>query len=884
MTMKKSGHQTIFRKDYKPSYYLIDNISLLFQLSPKATIVTAETRYYRNAKCEEKSGKLLLNGEFLQLNSISLDGHLLRDDQFSIDERSLTIKNPPKAFTLKVVTTINPEKNSALTGLYRSGGNYCTQCEAEGFRRITYYLDRPDVLATFRTRIEAEKKQCKVLLSNGNLVKKGSLDGARHFAEWYDPHPKPSYLFALVAGNLSCLEDIFTTQSGKEVSLQIYTEKRNRDKCGHAMVSLKKAMRWDEDVYGLEYDLDSYIVVAVDDFNMGAMENKGLNIFNSKYVLASPETATDQDYIGIEGVIAHEYFHNWTGNRVTCRDWFQLSLKEGLTVFRDQEFSADMNSRAVQRIRDVNILRNNQFREDAGPMAHPVRPDSYVEINNFYTVTIYNKGAEVVRMIEKLLGKDNFRKGMDLYFKRFDNQAVTCDDFINAMADASGIDLDQFKLWYSQAGTPKLEVKESWDQYSGEYSLTISQQCPATPNQPQKSPFLIPVEIGLLEFSAGSTVESATVPESTDYLLVLKERTKTYRFPAKKNKPIVSFLRNFSAPVNVNKFQSREELCLLMAYDDALFNRWNAAHQLSVEIINDVHHSLKFEKKPTVDKRYLEALSVCLDKQEDKALCAKILTLPSELYLAQQVKIVEPDLLHRSVLFVRKTIALFLWKKLEDVYYRCQERDEYSISAAAMAQRSLKNCCLAYLATPGLDDSRGQQFCLDQIRLKANMTDVFAALAALSHFESDKKEDAFKTFYEEWRNDSLVVDKWLTLQATSSLPSTLETVKELMNHEAFSLKNPNKVRALIGAFCGLNHFRFHHDTGAGYRFLAEQVIKIDPLNSQIAARLLVPLVSYSKYTLKLKTMMAEQLYYIANQKGLSADVHEIVAKTLDRKS
>ena len=882
--MKKSEHQAIFRKDYKPSCYLIDSISLLFQLSPKATTVTAETRYYRNANCEEDCSELVLNGEFLQLNDISINGHVLRDHQFSIDEHSLTIKNPPEAFTLKVGTTINPEANSALTGLYRSGGNYCTQCEAEGFRRITYYLDRPDVLAPFRTRIEAAENQCRFLLSNGNLVKKGSLEGGKHFAEWYDPHPKPCYLFALVAGNLSCLKDVFTTKSGKEVSLQIYTEKRNKDKCGHAMVSLKKAMRWDEDVYGLQYDLDSYMVVAVDDFNMGAMENKGLNIFNSKYVLASPETATDQDYIGIEGVIAHEYFHNWTGNRVTCRDWFQLSLKEGLTVFRDQEFSADMNSRAVQRISDVNILRNNQFREDAGPMAHPIRPDSYVEINNFYTVTIYNKGAEVVRMIEKVLGKDNFRKGMDLYFERFDNQAVTCDDFVTAMADASGIDLDQFTLWYSQAGTPVLDVKESWNQENGEYSLTISQQCPATPNQPQKKPFHIPVEIGLLEFSADSTVESATVLARTSQLLVLNERTKTFRFPEKKKRPIVSFLRNFSAPVNVNAFQSREELCLLMAHDDALFNRWNSAHQLSVDIINEVRHSLKLQEEPVVDKRFLEALSVCLDKQEDRALCAKILTLPSESYLAQQVSTVEPDLLHRSVLFVRKAIALYLWEKLEDVYHRCHERDDYSISAAAMAQRSLKNCCLAYLATPGLEDSRGQQLCLHQVQLNANMTDVFAALAALSHFESDTKENVFKTFYEEWRNDSLVVDKWLTLQATSSLSSTLDKVKELMHHEVFSLKNPNKVRALIGAFCGLNHFRFHHDTGAGYRFLAEQVIKIDPLNSQIAARLLVPFVQYSKYTLKLKTLMEEQLIHIANQKDLSADVHEIVAKTLGLKS
>ncbi len=878
--MKKAEHHAIFREDYTPSNYLIDTVSLLFQLSPNATTVIAETRYYRNVNCDKDYGQLVLNGEFLQLNTLCIDGHVLQEDQYSIDDHSLTIKNPPETFTLRVETTIHPEKNSALTGLYRSGGNYCTQCEAEGFRRITYYLDRPDVLATFKTRIEAEENQCNVLLSNGNLIKKGLLDGGKHFAEWHDPHPKPSYLFALVAGNLSCLEDTFPTQSGKEVSLQIYTEQRNKGKCGHAMISLKKAMRWDEDVYGLEYDLDTYMVVAVDDFNMGAMENKGLNIFNSKYVLASPETATDQDYMGIEGVIAHEYFHNWTGNRVTCRDWFQLSLKEGLTVYRDQEFSADMNSRTVQRISDVNVLRNNQFREDAGPMAHPIRPDSYVEINNFYTVTVYNKGAEVVRMMAKLLGKDNFRKGMDLYFERFDYQAVTCDDFVDAMADASGINLDQFKLWYSQAGTPILDVHESWDEEKGEYVLTISQNCPPTPNQPDKKPFHIPVEIGLLEISADSTVASATVHACTSHLLEIKEKTEQFRFSEKKKRPILSFLRHFSAPVNVKPFQSREELCLLMAHDDDLFNRWNSAHKLAVEIINDVHHSLKIEEKPVVDKRYLEALSICLEKQEEKALCAKTLTLPSEPYLAQQMSMVEPDLLHRSVLLVRKTIAQFLWEKLETVYHRYREQDDYSISATAMAGRSLKNCCLSYLATPGLQERRGQQYCLQQIQLKNNMTDVFAALTALSHFDSEQKEDAFKTFYEEWHNDSLVMDKWLTLQATSSLPSTLDKVKELMKHEAFSLKNPNKIRALIGAFGGMNHFRFHHDSGAGYRFLAEQVLKIDPLNSQIAARLLIPFVSYANYTMKLKLMMEEQLRFIASQKDLSADVHEIVVKTL----
>ncbi|MEE4241668.1 MAG: aminopeptidase N, partial [Desulfopila sp.] len=727
--MKKTKHQAIFRKDYTPSSYLIENISLLFQLNPGSTTVTAETTFYRNQKSNDFSS-LVLDGEMLHLESISLDGRTLQENLYTIDSKGLTLQRPPEAFTLRIVTTIYPEKNSALSGLYRSGGNYCTQCEAEGFRRITYYLDRPDVLATFTTRIEADSDDYKILLSNGNLKQKGTLNNKRHFAEWHDPHPKPSYLFALVAGNLSSITDTFITKSGNCVSLQIYTENKNRNKCDHAMSSLKKAMRWDEEVYGLEYDLDNYMIVAVDDFNMGAMENKGLNIFNSKYVLASHETATDQDYIGIEGVIAHEYFHNWTGNRVTCRDWFQLSLKEGLTVFRDQEFSADMNSRTVQRIDDVNILRNNQFREDAGPMAHPVRPDAYVEVNNFYTVTVYNKGAEVVRMIERILGNTLFRKGMDLYFEKYDNQAVTCDDFVDVMAEASGVDLNQFKLWYSQAGTPVLEVEELWDKESGEYVVTVSQKCPPSPKQQKKSPFHIPIEIGLLEFSKNAIEGTVTLEKTTRKLLELKKSKERFSFKNLKNKPLLSFLRNFSAPVKVRKFQPKSELFLLMAHDDDLFNRWNYAHQLTVDVIKNVTLSLKFGKKPIVDKDYLEALSVCIQKQEDMALCAKILTFPSEPYLAQQMKVVEPELLHRSVTIVKKTVAIFLWNWLEDTYRQCYDADRHSISAAAMAQRSLKNCCLAYLSLPGIEDSAAQQLCLKHLRMSRNMTDVFAALSA----------------------------------------------------------------------------------------------------------------------------------------------------------
>ena len=639
--MSRTDHHPIKRADYRSPEYLVDFIHLCFRLGESDTVVKARSRIRRNPESSTTGNELFLFGELLELVEISIDGEIVAPNRMKRSDEGLLVQEVPQAFTLEITTRINPEANTALSGLYLSSGNFCTQCEAEGFRRITYYPDRPDVLTRFTTRIEAQAGKYPVLLSNGNLVDEGKLTHGYHYAEWADPFPKPSYLFALVAGDLVSIIDSFTTISGKEVALQIFVQRQNKDKCAHAMASLKKAMKWDEEVYGLEYDLNQYMVVAVDDFNMGAMENKGLNIFNSKYVLASPETATDQDYLGIEGVIAHEYFHNWTGNRVTCRDWFQLSLKEGLTVFRDQEFSADMNSRAVQRIDDVRLLRQFQFREDEGPMAHPVRPDSYIEINNFYTVTIYNKGAEVVRMIHTILGPDAFRRGMDLYFQRHDGQAVTCDDFVAAMSDAAEIDLEQFKRWYSQAGTPTLRVNSRWNQQKGEYALIISQSTPSTPGQADKKPFHVPILIGLLDGNGNDiTTKSGNAYETRgdNLLLELKEIKQEFVFENLSERPVVSLLRSFSAPVKTASFHSKEELTIIMSKDADLFNRWDASFSLSESIILDLARRVKEQGRLQLDTDYVEAArNNLISTTHDKALSSLALSLPSETFLAQSM-------------------------------------------------------------------------------------------------------------------------------------------------------------------------------------------------------------------------------------------------------
>ncbi len=875
--MKNQEHAPIYRQDYQVPPYLIDSIHLTFQLYDASAEVIAKMEIRKNPKSNENGDVLRLDGDELKLRAIKYNDAVLPKDRFEVSEKELSIVAADEQFTLELTTRLDPDNNTALQGLYRSSGNFCTQCEAEGFRRITYFLDRPDVLARFTTRIEADKASCPVLLANGNKIEEGDLDGGRHYALWQDPYPKPSYLFAMVAGNLVHIEDNHVTRSGREVCLRIYVQERNIDKCDHAMRSLKKAMVWDEEVYGLEYDLDVFMIVAVDDFNMGAMENKGLNVFNSKYVLASPQTATDNDYIGIEGVVAHEYFHNWTGNRVTCRDWFQLSLKEGLTVFRDQEFSADMNSRAEQRIDDVRILRTSQFREDAGPMAHPVRPDSYMEINNFYTVTVYNKGAEVIRMMHTLLGAEGFRRGMDLYFARHDGQAVTCDDFVAAMSDANDYDLEQFKLWYSQSGTPELSVQEAYDQAKQEYALTVSQTCPPTPAQETKKAFHIPIAIGLLDRQG----REINVTGDASMVLELKEEKETFLFKGIEEKPVLSFLRDFSAPVKVKPFQSREELAFLMANDPNLYNRWEAATRLAEQIIFDAVAALRSCEQPVLDEAYVKAVAGAIaDGDRDKALLAQALHLPTEIYLAGQMEEIDPDNLHLARNFVRRELAARLNSEFVHLYRGNREEGEYALDPQAMGRRSLKNTALGYLMTCEPPAGQTVDDCLDQYRRGANMTDVIAALQCIANTDLDIRREILDDFQRKWRHDPLVMDKWFILQATSRLEGTLDEVKALMDNPSFSIKNPNKVRSLIGAFCSMNHYRFHDSGGAGYAFLADRIIQLNRINGQIAARLVSPLTTWKKYDGERQRLMRDQLERIASLPDLSRDVFEVVKKCM----
>jgi len=873
--------KTIYRSDYQPPEFLVDSIDLLFRLDEQSTRVTARSQVKRNQSAVNNNVDLVLYGTNLELLKVSLDGEEIDSGRLLVTENELQILEVPDSFRLEIITTVNPQENTSLSGLYLSSSIFCTQCEAEGFRRITYYPDRPDVLARFSTRIEADQQKYPVLLSNGNLEEEGKLENGFHFAQWRDPFPKPSYLFALVAGDLVVEPDNFVTKSGKPVDLFIYTEPRNQGTCGHAMKSLKKSMKWDEEIFGLEYDLGRYMIVAVDDFNMGAMENKGLNVFNSKYVLASPETATDQDYLNIEGVIGHEYFHNWTGNRVTCRDWFQLSLKEGLTVFRDQEFSADMNSRAVQRIKDVRVLRQYQFREDEGPMAHPVRPDTYMEINNFYTVTVYNKGAEVVRMIHTLIGAENFRKGMDLYFERHDGQAVTCDDFVAAMADASGRDLEQFKRWYSQAGTPELTLTETWTA-AGQLALTLSQQTAGTPGQPDKLPFHIPVLIGLLDPEGDDMVKQlATTYEKRgdSILLELTEEKQTYLFSGLQCRPTVSLLRSFSAPVKLKKPHDQEATTLLMACDSDLFNRWDAAFSLSKSLIIDLVDKVSAGAEMNIDNKYVEAAGTLLTSQSgDDALTALALQLPEEAFLAMSLSDVDPDRLHGVRSFVKQELA----DRLSDQFLHCykEKSDDsgYSISPEAIGARSLKNICLDYLLSARQVDEKMISLAENQYYQASNMTDQIAVLATMAHLATESRQQLFRDFEDKWKNHPLVMDKWFALQALSNAGDTFDKVIQLLDHPAFSIKNPNKVRALVGAFCQ-NHVHFHHLSGRGYEFLVDIILKLDAINPMIAARMTTPLISWKRYEKRRQDKMIESLERIRKMK-LSRDVYEIVDRGL----
>ncbi len=884
-----SAKPEIFLKDYTPPAYYIDKVDLTFELAPQATRVTSRLTVRKNSQRGE-SQPLKLDGEQLQLVSVKVNDTLLNPRKYSQTDDSLTLDHVPDSpFELEITTVIHPAENTALEGLYLSSGNYCTQCEAEGFRRITYYPDRPDVMAVFTTRIIADPEKCPVLLSNGNMVEEGLLKDGRKFTLWHDPFKKPSYLFALVAGQLVRIEDTFTTMSGRTVDLHIYVEERNKEKCGHAMTSLKKAMRWDEDVFGREYDLDLYMIVAVDDFNMGAMENKGLNVFNSKYVLALPETATDADFAGIEGVIAHEYFHNWTGNRITCRDWFQLSLKEGLTVFRDQQFSADMTSHAVKRIQDANIIRSFQFREDSGPMAHPVRPPSFVEINNFYTLTVYNKGAEVIRMMHTLLGAEQFRKGMDLYFQRHDGQAVTCDDFVHAMEDACGKNLRRFRRWYSQAGTPELEVSTVFDGDKQEYGVHVKQSCPSTRETEQKEPFYMPLAMGILDANGEvlfpSTLDGAiSDKDSGTVILTMRDEEQDFVFSGVRERPVLSFLRNFSAPVKVKMERSNDELGLLMGHDPDSFNRWDAAQQL---MSNAILEQLDRDAEPSsiqVPSVLLEGIATLLaDKTSDPALIAAALTLPSENWLGQQLEVIDPVRLFQ----VRHQLRLSIGRHLEETflarYRELSSEKSYRYTPEETGRRTLRNCCLSYLlvADPetGVNGEK-LQLAEEQYRSADNMTDRMAALNSVVHGDLKAGERLLADFHATWKHDPLLIDKWLMLQASNPLPGTLGRVKSLTKHADFSLKNPNKVRSLIGTFCSMNHAQFHAADGKGYTFLVDTIAVLDAMNPQIAARMLTPLTQWKRYESERKNLMEQQLTRLKNHTQLSNDVREIVERCL----
>ena len=873
--MKHAEAKTIYLKDYQQPAFWVDTVDLQFDLYDDHALVTSTVVYVKNTG----SGldKLELFGSELELEKISINGYELSAMDYELSDEGLALSNLANEFTLEIVTKIYPQKNTSLEGLYQSSGNFCTQCEAQGFRKITYFLDRPDVMGKFTTTIRADKNKYPVLLSNGNKIEAGDLDNDRHFAIWQDPFNKPAYLFALVAGDLEHVSDSYTTASGREVKLEIYTEAHNIDKCDHAMQSLKRAMAWDEERFGLEYDLDIFMIVAVDDFNMGAMENKGLNIFNSKLVFASPETATDTDYINIEAVIGHEYFHNWTGNRVTCRDWFQLSLKEGLTVFRDQEFTSDLNSRPVKRIEDVRMLRTHQFTEDASPMAHPIRPASFMEINNFYTMTVYEKGAEVVRLYHTLLGQDGFRKGMDLYFERHDGQAVTTEDFLAAMADANCVDLSQMQNWYDQAGTPVVNVTMDYDAIEKKCVLHFKQHCPSTPeaDADEKQPFLIPIKLGLLD-KKGQELLADTIQ--------LTKNRQSFTFEGvhcddTDEKPLPSLLRDFSAPVNLKYDYDIEDTIFLMQHDSDDFNRWEASQRLAKTLLLDMLDARAKGEALGVEPRVIDAYQQVLENKDlDYALRAEALTLPSETDLAEIVEKADPEAIHEVRKFLRKSIAQGLRLALESIYDDLQEKGTYAIDPESIGKRRLKNTCLGYLAE--INDPAIHEQCYQQFSQSQNMTDTLAALGILASIDCPQREQALADFEQKWQDNTLVMDKWFVMQATSSLPDTLDRVKQLMKHKLFSIKNPNKVRSLIGAFSSGNPVNFHKADGSGYQFHADRVLELDKLNPQIASRMVRALMNWRHYEAGRSGLMRAELERIKARDGLSGDVFEIVSKAL----
>ncbi|HZN27293.1 MAG TPA: aminopeptidase N [Burkholderiales bacterium] len=884
--MASATPATIYLKDYTPPAFLISSVDLDVAVFEEHTRVASRLHVQRNPAAADPAAALVLDGEELVLESVSLDGHRLEEGTYTLTSERLTIPGVPDAFVLETVCRIRPQDNTKLSGFYVSKDGCFTQCEAEGFRRITFFIDRPDVMSRYTATLHADRRRYPVLLSNGNLVDLGdevSSSGApRHWAKWVDPFPKPSYLFAMVVAKLDVLEDTFVTRSGKHARLAIYVEPGKLDQADFAMQSLKKAMKWDEDVFGLELDLDQYMIVAVGDFNMGAMENKGLNIFNTKYVLARPDIATDIDYQNIDRVVAHEYFHNWTGNRVTCRDWFQLSLKEGLTVFRDQEFGADVYSRSVQRIREVRDLRARQFPEDAGPMAHPVRPQSYMEISNFYTATVYQKGAEVVRMIHTLIGARNFRKGMDLYFQRHDGQAVTTDDFVQAMADASGVDLTHFKRWYDQAGTPTLEVTDTYDSKSKRYTATIRQSCPSTPGRLTKAPFHIPLVLGLVA-ADGTDIplqlegESAA-PASTRVLSVTQPEHR-FTFVNVAERPVPSLARNFSAPVTLKYDYDVPRLTHLMANDTDAFNRWEAGQRLATTLMLKSVEDLQAGRSFGAPEAFIDAFGrVLADAPRDPAFAAEALTLPSETFIAEQMDVVDPDAIHAVRTRFARKIGEVLADELLAAYRGNAVPGPYSPDAESAGRRALRNLSLAYVMEGGTQAACDLVF--EQFSTAGNMTDAIAALLVLADFDCGERTKALESFYEQWKDEPLVIDKWLRAQAISRLPGTLAEVKRLTGHPAFSIRNPNKVYALIGGFSMANHVRFHAADGSGYDFVADQVIALDALNPQVAARIARAFDRWRKFDSIRQAHARAALERIGRTTGLSKDVAEIATKAL----
>ena len=854
-----SPRKAINLADYTPPVFLVDEVALDFTLDPAATIVRATLNFRRQAP-----GPLVLDGRHLELRGIKLNGQALGGNRYVLTESSLTLNDVPDVFTLETEVKIIPETNTELSGLYMSGTGFFTQCEPEGFRKITFFPDRPDVMARYKVTLRADQSKYPVLLSNGNNTASGAA-GTQIWATWEDPHPKPSYLFALVAADLVAVKDSFTTASGREVALGIWVAAGDETRCGHAMYALKNAMKWDEDTFGLEYDLDIFNIAAVSDFNAGAMENKGLNIFNTAYVLASPATATDADFQGVERVIAHEYFHNWTGDRVTCRDWFQLSLKEGLTVFRDQEYMADQFSAAVKRITDVRTLRATQFRDDAGPLAHPVRPASYLEINNFYTTTIYEKGAEVVRMYRTLMGREAFRKGMDIYIAENDNCAATVEDFFAAMQAATDIDLKQIMRWYEQAGTPEISFTESYDPAAQSYTLTLRQHTAPTPGQKVKQPFMIPVSMGLLG-AKGNEIHTET--------LILAQPQQSYTFHNISEPPTPSLFRNFSAPVKLQG-QSRERLAFLAAKDADLFNRWDALQQYATLVLLDAVQARQAGQAFTLDAGLLEAVAATLrDAARDPAFAAEALLLPGETLLADAMSIVDPD----AIRFVREAARQALGEALREdffaVYAHFAAVAASDVSGHAIASRALKNAALAYLSAAGDNTLAGAQFLSGE-----NMTDTLAALVNLAEVADERRDDAFASFYDQWHTNALVLDKWFSVQARAGAPDTLARVQALTRHKDFDLRNPNRVRALIGAFAA-NPSKFHEITGAGYQRLADTILMLDETNPQIAARLTTAMGSWRRYDAARQSLMKAQLERILAKEKLSPNTYEMASKAL----